>query len=264
MARCARQQSISGIYHVMLRGNDRKNIFLDEEDKNYFLNMLRKVKENCTYELYAYCLMDNHVHLLIQEKADCLQRTMKRIGVIYSYYFNKKYQRIGHLFQDRYRSETVEEETYALTAARYIHNNPVEAGIVKTAEEYKWSSYQEYIDNSTSVKKLTDVTFLLAMLSDKMERAIIRFKEFTKEIADDKFIECGDSDMKKNVGVSSNLQHEITCVLQRHGYSIEEFRKCSDKNQRDSLLREIKEDTRGSVRELSRIMELSKDIIFRA
>jgi REP element-mobilizing transposase RayT len=251
----------------MLRGNERKNIFIDEEDKNYFLNTLQKVKENCTYELYAYCLMDNHVHLLIQERTDGLQRTMKRIGVIYSYYFNKKYQRIGHLFQDRYRSETVEKDTYVLAAARYIHNNPVEAGIVKNAEEYKWSSYQEYIEyinNSANRQKLADVTFLLSMLSDKMERAITRLEEFTKEIADDKFIDCGDSDMKKNVGVSTNLQHEVTCVLQRHGYSLEEFRKCSDKSQRNSLLREIKEGTCGSIRELARIMELSKDIIFRA
>jgi hypothetical protein len=143
---------------------------------------------------------------------------MKRMGVIYSYYFNKKYQRIGHLFQDRYRSETVEKDTYVLAAARYIHNNPVEAGIVKNAEEYKWSSYQEYINNSANRQKLADVTFLLSMLSDKMERAITRLEEFTKEIADDKFIDCGVSDMKKNVGVSTNLQHEITCVLQRHGY----------------------------------------------
>lgn len=264
MARGARKQSESGIYHVMLRGNERKNIFFDEEDKEYFFNTLQKVKENCTYELYAYCLMDNHVHLLIHERTDCLQRTMKRIGVIYSYYFNKKYQRVGHLFQDRYRSETVEKETYVLTAARYIHNNPVEARIVKAAEEYKWSSYHEYINNSTSRQELVDVTFLLSMLSDKRERAIILLKEFTKEMTEDKFLECGNNVMKENVRVSTNLQHEISCVLQRYGYSLEEFRKCNDKNERNKLLRAIKEDTCGSLRELSRITELSKDMIFRA
>lgn len=190
MARGARKRSASGICHVMMRGNERKNIFLDEEDKKYFLYALQKVKANEAYELLAYCLMDNHVHVLLREKTDSLERTMKRIGIIYSFYFNKKYQRTGHLFQDRYRSEAVEEDAYVLAAVRYIHNNPVKSGITKTPQDYPWSSYRQYINKSVSFPKLADVTFLLSMLSDKPDKAIREFINFSQTLADDNFIDC--------------------------------------------------------------------------
>jgi len=125
----------------MLRGINRTEIFFDDEDRNRFIDTLQRMKEKGEYEIYAYCLMDNHVHLLIKEKREPINRAMKRIGVSYAYYFNKKYRRVGHLFQDRYRSEAVEKETYLLAAVRYIHNNPVIAGLVKRAGDYPWSSY---------------------------------------------------------------------------------------------------------------------------
>jgi REP element-mobilizing transposase RayT len=85
--------------------------------------------------------MDNHVHLLINEGDDEIGKIMKRINISYSYYFNKKYGRIGHLFQDRFKSEGIDSDAYLLSVVRYIHNNPVKAGLVKNIEEYKWSSY---------------------------------------------------------------------------------------------------------------------------
>ncbi|MBP2629001.1 MAG: transposase [Firmicutes bacterium] len=124
------------------------------------------MKETGNYEIYAYCLMDNHVHLLLCDTKDEISRTMKRICVSYVYYFNKKYKRIGHLFQDRYRSEVVEEDAYLLSVARYIHKNPLKAGMVKRVEDYKWSSYAQYLSANKDKFNLIERSFLLSMFSD--------------------------------------------------------------------------------------------------
>ena len=145
MPRKARIQAESGIYHVMLRGIDRDPIFRDVEDNAMFLNILRETKIKSGYKLLAYCLMGNHVHLLIKEEKESLGQIMKRIGVRFVYCYNAKYQRVGHLFQDRFKSEAVEDERYLCTVIRYIHQNPIKAGICREPEEYPYSSFAEYI-----------------------------------------------------------------------------------------------------------------------
>ncbi len=144
MSRKARRLSSTKIYHVMIRGNRKEDIFLEDEDKRRFIKILKKIKQKDEYELYAFCLMNNHVHLLIKEKNEHISRIMKRINISYVNYFNQKYQQIGHLFQDRYRSEPIENDSYLLAVLSYIHNNPVSAFIVKNLEEYPWCSYYIY------------------------------------------------------------------------------------------------------------------------
>jgi len=266
MSRYARKQSRSGVHHIMLRGNERKDIFYDDEDRFRFLDTLNKMKEDGNYHIYAYCLMSNHVHLLMRERKDSIQRSMKRICVSYVYYFNNKYQRIGHLFQDRFRSEAVEEESYILAAARYIHNNPVKAGIVKKTEDFKWSSYKEYISKIEYKQGLVERGFLLSLLSDREERAIEIFKKFANESVVDEFIEYEESTTKTKMKdtVNKNLKDGICMVLENWGYDLESFKSCRDKKIRNELIREIREATGASVRELSRHMGINKDIIFRA
>jgi REP element-mobilizing transposase RayT len=266
MPRHARKQSTSNVYHIMVRGNERKNIFLDDEDRIRFLDTLQKMKEYDSYNVYAYCLMDNHVHLLIRELKDSIQRSMKRVCVSYIYYFNKKYRRVGHLFQDRYRSEAVEKDSYILAAARYIHNNPVNAKIVAKAEDYKWSSYQQYINQEDSKGNLVDCNFLLSMLFDTEDRAIELFKEFSKESVEDTFIEYRDTVTKTSAKEepSMGLLNDIKRILAERGQSLEGFKDCRDKPLKKSLLKEIKEATNASLRDLSGILEISKDTIFRA
>lgn len=250
----------------MLRGNERKELFYDDEDRNRFLDILNKIKENGNYHIYTYCLMNNHVHLLIREGKDIIHRSMKRICVSYVYYFNNKYQRIGHLFQDRFRSEPVEGEAYVLAAARYIHNNPVKAGMAESAEDYKWSSYKEYISNVGHKRGLVEREFLLSIFSDTTEKAIELFKEFTKEPVSDVFIDYEESRDKTRIldQGRGHLRDEIGKILENRGYSMESLKRCRDKKVRNELIREIKEITGASVRELSRHMEISKDIVFRA
>ena len=139
MARQIRKKSGTGIYHVMLRGINRQDIFEDDEDYLQMTSILRGQSERydekglrlppfCTF--YAYCLMSNHLHLLIQEREDNISDIVKRIGVTYAHYFNKKYERNGHLFQDRFRSEPVDDIGYFITLLRYIHQNPLKASEV--------------------------------------------------------------------------------------------------------------------------------------
>lgn len=145
MPRSARLKSNSGIYHIVFRGINKQRIFKDEEDHLVYIEKLETYQKTSEFELFAYCLMNNHVHLLMKEGKEPLSIIFRRIGSSYVFWYNKKYYRVGHLFQDRFKSETVETEAYFLTALRYIHQNPLKAGIVKQIQEYPWSSYKEYI-----------------------------------------------------------------------------------------------------------------------
>ena len=130
MPRQPRKSSGTGIYHVMLRGINRQDIFEEQEDYQQFLIRL-----------------PNHVHLLLRERTESISISLKRLTVSYAAYYNKRYQRVGHLFQDRFKSEPVNDIEYFVTLLRYVHQNPVKAGICVKAEEYTWSSWQEYLND---------------------------------------------------------------------------------------------------------------------
>jgi REP element-mobilizing transposase RayT len=144
MPRKARRVAQSGIYHVMMRGINHQQIFEEDEDYRVFLRILRKCKNISGFKILAYCLMGNHIHLLIKEDEEKLELIFKRIGVRFVKWYNQKYQRCGHLFQDRFKSEVVDDERYLITVAGYIHQNPVKSGLVKEVRDYQWSSWPEY------------------------------------------------------------------------------------------------------------------------
>ena len=156
MPRQPRKPSGTGIYHVMMRGINRQDIFEEQTDYQQFLNRLQylidPIDENGEHlpsycHVYAYCLMSNHVHLLIRERTESISVSLKRLSVSYAAYYNKRYQRVGHLFQDRFKSEPVNDMDYFVTLLRYIHQNPVKAGICSKVEDYAWSSWQEYLNS---------------------------------------------------------------------------------------------------------------------
>lgn len=128
----------------MLRGINRQQIFLDGEDNRHFLQVLRQCRELSGFRLFAYCLMGNHVHLLLQEAQEPLELVMKRIATRYAVWYNAKYERVGHLFQDRYKSEAVDDDEYFFTALRYILNNPVKAALCSKPTDYPLSSAGDY------------------------------------------------------------------------------------------------------------------------
>ncbi|MDD3365574.1 MAG: transposase [Syntrophomonas sp.] len=192
MARQQRVTSDTGIYHIMLRGNERKNILADREDKQRFLEDVAIKQSNIGFSLYAYCLMDNHVHILLNTNEKDLSIIMKGIAVRYAYFYNTKHRRVGHVFQDRFRSEPVEEERYLLAVIRYIHNNPVKAGMVLKAEEYPWSSYRSYIKLNPRKDELMDTQFVLDIISNDRLMAIEEFKRFSNEADDAEYLDFPD------------------------------------------------------------------------
>ena len=146
MPRNARQKSLSGYYHVMLRGAGRQILFNDDNDRHVFLGLLRKELKTSGAKLIAWCLMDNHVHLLLCIDADKLSEFMHHLATCYAVRFNDKTGHVGPVFQGRFLSKAIESDEYLLQAVRYIHDNPLELGV--TRDQHPWSSYREYVGNS--------------------------------------------------------------------------------------------------------------------
>jgi Transposase and inactivated derivatives len=140
MPRQARQRSESDTYHVLLRGVNKDAIFLEDEDCEQFLQCLRLTKAASGCVVLAYCLMTNHVHLVLQTPLEPISAVMKRLGVRYVGWFNRKYARVGHLYQNRFASLPVEDDAYLITLLRYVWSNPVKAGLAERSEDYPWCS----------------------------------------------------------------------------------------------------------------------------
>jgi REP element-mobilizing transposase RayT len=148
MGRPLRIEYPGAFYHVTSRGNEQKDIFKSEADREKFLTYLESATERYGAVFHAYCLMSNHYHLMIETPGGNLSRIMKHINNSYTNYFNIKRKRAGHLLQGRYKAILIEADTYAAELSRYIHLNPVRAKKVSSPEEYKWSSYRFYSEGA--------------------------------------------------------------------------------------------------------------------
>ena len=160
MATKYRTQTESCIYHITIRGVAKQIIFEDTDDRRFFGKRLRTYLDDEKTDLYAWCFMSNHVHLLIHASLEAITRLMRRLLISYVHYFNTKHNRTGHLFQDRFDSVPIETDEQLMAAVRYIHRNPLEIPD-QTMESYEWSSYREYlgvpfISNTEFVKRLFD------------------------------------------------------------------------------------------------------------
>ena len=161
----------SGYYHVIVRGNGRQMLFEDDGDYTFYLQSLEKsVKATEKAEIHAYCLMNNHVHLLVSAWGTGLPELMQKLGTRYASYYNWKYEHVGHVFQGRYKSELILDTRYLVSVLKYIINNPVKAGL-GSAALYPWSSYDAYGRTDTFVK--TDVFLPLIGDAADFERFIL-------------------------------------------------------------------------------------------
>jgi REP element-mobilizing transposase RayT len=249
LPRSARKISKSGIYHIMLRGINRQAIFENDEDIQRLLEAIVRYKEICKYEVYAYCIMSNHVHLLRKETDDTISNVVKRISGSYVFWYNKKYERCGHLFQERYKSEAVENDEYFLTVLRYIHQNPIKAGMVKDISTYKWSSYNEYIKEAVVINK----DFVLGLFSNDKAKATELFCKFNYHKNNDMCLEDEDK-----IRVSDSELIERLAELGIANAS--EFRQL-EKDKRNEFIRELKSIEGVTIRQLSRVTGISKSAI---
>lgn len=145
MARQARQESSTGYYHVMMRGINREFLFRKDADKASFMELVKEQQVSGLFEVLAWCVMDNHVHMVLKAEKSSLSKAIKIISLKFASHYNRDQKRIGPAFGDRFRSENIEDDTYLLGALRYIHRNPVKAGLVRDVAQYRWSSFGEYL-----------------------------------------------------------------------------------------------------------------------
>jgi len=237
----------------MLRGNERKNIFNNDEDKQRFMEILFEKNQEGRFHMHAFCLMDNHIHLMLSEGNEDIAMVMKRITVSYVYYFNKKYKRVGHLFQDRFKSEVIEQDSYVLSLARYIHQNPVKAGMVEKADDYKWSSYNSYLNKDNYFRKMLDTDIILGLFAVDREVAIKEYIKFMNEESQERFIDLQEEKMIMEDEEAIDLWE--TMLLMR-GFDNDNKEKMKIP---DSCIKEFKEQTNLSLRRMAAITGLNKD-----
>lgn len=249
MPRNARLHSQSNIYHVMLRGINKQQIFYDEDDRDYFLETLKRYKYISGFKLYAYCFMGNHVHLLIGEGKESLSETFKRIGSSFVYRYNLKYERSGHLFQDRFKSEPVESDRYFITVLRYILRNPVAAGLCSSVSEYKYSSAGEYLLGKSGI---TDTAYANELFGDGLEMYI-------NAQNDD---ECLDVDSDRSSFKKCTDPDAVRLISKEFGTLTPHVGRIGERRSLGRSFRSLK-DAGVSVRQLSRLTGISKSIIER-
>jgi REP element-mobilizing transposase RayT len=243
----------------MLRGNSGRDIFLDDEDRQKFLNTLTNKKKDNEFILYAYCLMDNHVHLVLKENKDNISHIMKRINTVYAIYFNKKYQQSGHFFQDRFKSEVIEGEPYLLAAIRYIHNNPLKARLVKVPEDYKWSSYSEYLNNQTRMIITEDV---LRLFSKNLPKALSLFIKFSQEEDKRDFLEYKEGNQnKKEINTNQKAINFRDQYLKKNHLELTSLKDRRNKIFRDKLISELKNKSVLADREIANLLEINRGIV---
>lgn len=229
-----RSRAESGFYHVMLRGNGRQLIFEDDADRREFLSCLDNAIECEGVSLIAWCLMDNHVHLIIDDPHDRLSTVMYRIGMKYAMYFNNRHQREGHLFEGRFKSSPIESDEYLVQAVRYVLNNPVAAGI-STLEDYRWSSYAEYCGERglTNTKPILDmfssvedfVSFCregAPVFDGKLEFDNVP-DQLVKEVATNIAIQLGCTDLSKIKALSLKRRGAIVRALRDAGLTVNQI-----------------------------------------
>ncbi len=229
----------------MMKGIGKQILFEDDEDYKRFLNTLKRYADEEQFEIIAYCLMDNHAHLLMHVDSG-LDRIMKRIAGSYAYYYNTKYERSGHLFQDRYKSEPIDDERYLLAVVRYIHNNPQKAGIC-SREEYLWSSWHEYTGNAD-------------IISPNLVNEITgNAEEFLSFSASNEEVECLEISDKHHLSDTAAKEIIQEVLHLESGAQIQTM----NRENRDSSLRLLK-DNGLSVRQIERLTGINRGVVLKA
>lgn len=253
MVRLARKESPTGYYHVMMRGNNKERIFNYNAEKLYFIEQLKDQVEKGNIKIAAYCIMNNHVHLLLHSELENMVEALKWVNTKFAIYYNKKYERVGHVFQGRFKSEVIDSEGYLIRAIRYIHNNPVKAKIVTKAEDYYWSSYKEYIKEKNNLIDTEEKEMILSLFSYSIEE----FAGFHVEEEMEEFLEVKEDLLRER---EEKAQRIINKYLQKYGLkSIDEA--IDDKTILHDIAKELIKYSHLSHRRIAELIGLSRGII---
>ncbi len=187
MTRPLRIEYAGAVYHITSRGNGRKPIFKDDEDRVGLLNLLKKVNDRYHWLCYAYCFMDNHYHLIIETPDGNLSKGMRQLNGVYTMHFNKRHDSLGHVFQGRYKAILVQKESHLLEVCRYVVLNPIRAKGVKNPERWKWSSYRGTVGIEKPHPCLT-IDWILGQFGTKREEAEKKYRAFVRDGIDQQTI----------------------------------------------------------------------------
>ncbi|MBX9868677.1 MAG: transposase [Burkholderiaceae bacterium] len=180
MSRPLRLELAGGLYHITSRGDRREDIFLDDDDREYWLATLAQVCQRHHWVCHAWCQMSNHYHLIIETVEANLSQGMRQLNGVYTQSMNRKHRRVGHVFQGRYKAIMVEKDAYLLELARYVVLNPIRARMVKDINDWRWSSYPAMIGIEASPPWL-QTNWLLGQFGKQRKRAIARYMDFVRE-----------------------------------------------------------------------------------
>src|SRR5208283_4334556 len=216
MPRTARIAPSEHIYHVLTRGNNKKNIFKDERDYERYIEILLKYKEKYGYKLYHYVLMTNHVHLVVETVTNggSLAEIMKGVNLSYAQYYKGKYRHIGHFWQDRYKSIIISKDNYLLACGSYVELNPVRAKMVDDPKEYRWSSYGAYGYGRKDL--LVDEHVIYEQLSGSEAERRKKYREFVNGMLMEKEAMKGEMERKAVYG-----NEDFVAMLQKR-FALEE------------------------------------------
>lgn len=249
MPRTARKASLSNIYHVMMRGVNRQAIFENDGDRLHFMSVLKECKEISGFRLHAFCLMPNHLHFLIEPAGEPLDLVFRRIGIRYAVWYNRKHQRAGHLFQDRFRSENVENDLYYMTVLRYILQNPMKAGLEPHLGTYRWSSYPAYAKGTGSITDTQYATELFGTRESLIDFVRMGNEDIVMDETDPEW-PLQDDDAKK-------IMEQITGCS-----ATEEFRRL-DRQLRNEYIRRMYAE-KLSIGQIARLAGFSKSTVHEA
>lgn len=179
MARPLRLELAGGLYHVTSRGDRREDIYETDLDRVKWLSLLGEACKRFNWRCHAYCLMDNHYHIVIETAEANLSKGMRQLNGVYTQYYNQQHKRAGHVFQGRYKGILVEKDEYLLELARYVVLNPVRATMKKTPGAWKWSSYNA-MTGKVSVQPWLEINWILAQFSRQQKRAVEKYIDFVR------------------------------------------------------------------------------------
>ncbi len=179
MSRPLRIEYAGAIYHVTSRGDRREEIYLDEEDREIWLDVIARVCERYNWRCHAWCMMDNHYHIVVETVEGNLSKGMRQLNGVYTQSSNRRHQRVGHVFQGRYKAILVERESYLLELSRYVVLNPVRAGIVKDVGDWRWSSYRAMVGEEAAPAWL-ETDWLLAHFGKRRKSVVAKYINFVR------------------------------------------------------------------------------------
>ncbi|MCR3956994.1 MAG: transposase [Gudongella sp.] len=248
MPRRPRKHSSTGYYHAMARGNSKENVFQNDNLKKMYIRTINEIASEEKVCLAAYCIMSNHVHLLLKADMESLIRFFRRVNISYASNYNLINDRIGHVFQDRFRSEPVEDDTYFMQVVRYIHNNPVKAGLVSSPGSYQWSSYNEYIGKASFILSKAQKKVVMEFFSNK----ISSFERFHKVRDFNVYL---DTKEEQQEVMYEHAQLIIEEHFTKHGLdALDQLKK--KKDLLEDIVNEIYEKTGLSTRNIAKLLDV--------